>query len=210
MSNKQTNFWTGKFGKEYNDRNNYSHEEWERFYINNWGITKTKMNESFIGDLPKDIRILEVGSNIGMQLRGLQQMGFINLYGIELQSDAVEKSKQQTKGINIIQGSGYDIPYKDSYFDLVFTAGVLIHIAPENYKTIMSEMVRCSKKYIWGFEYFSENITDIPYRDNIGFLWKADFSKIFLQNFSQLKEVKRHYFKYVNSDNVDCMYLLEK
>jgi pseudaminic acid biosynthesis-associated methylase len=210
MSNKQSDFWSGDFGKEYNDRNSFSEEGWDKFYIDNWGITKIQMNEAFIGKLPKDIKILEVGSNIGMQLRGLQKMGFKNLYGIELQQDAVEKSKKTTQGINIIQGSGYDIPFKDGYFDLVFTSGVLIHIAPENHKTIMSEMVRCSKKYIWGFEYFAENVQEIPYRGNTGFLWKADFAKEFCQHFPQLKELKREYYKYVNSDNVDYMYLLEK
>ncbi|MBI2722909.1 MAG: methyltransferase domain-containing protein [Bacteroidetes bacterium] len=210
MKNKQSDFWSGEFGKEYNIRNSFNEKEWDDFYLQNWGVTKIEMNTRFIGHLPKDIKILEVGANIGMQLRGLQKMGFTNLYGIELQQDAVEKSKQQTKGINIIQGSGYDIPFKDGYFDLVFTAGVLIHIAPENHGKIMSEMVRCSKKYIWGFEYFAEEITDIIYRDNKGFLWKADFSKIFSAGNPELKEVKREYFKYINNDNVDYMYLLEK
>ena len=40
---------------------------------------------------------------------------------------AVEKGKENTKGINIIQGSAFDLPYKDNYFDLVCTNGVLIH-----------------------------------------------------------------------------------
>jgi len=210
MENKQSDFWSGDFGKDYNQRNTFNEKEWDNFYLQTWGVTKIEMNSRFIGQLPKDIKILEVGANIGMQLRGLQKMGFTSLYGIELQQDAVEKSKQQTKGINIIQGSGYDIPFKDGYFDLVFTAGVLIHIAPENHKKIMSEMVRCSKKYIWGFEYFSENLEDIMYRGNPGFLWKADFAKIFIQNSPELKEIKREFFKYVDSENKDYMYLLEK
>ena len=210
MATKQENFWDGDFGKEYNTRNTFSESEWDDFYRKTWGITKIEMNQHFLGSMPKDIKILEVGSNIGMQLRGLQKMGFKNLYGVELQSDAVEKSKQMTKGINIIQASGFDIPYKDQYFDLVFTAGVLIHIAPENHKNIMNEMLRCSKKYIWGFEYYSENIIDINYRGNPGFLWKADFAKIFMSHHKNLKEIKREYYKYIADENVDYMYLLEK
>jgi len=210
MATKQEQFWSGDFGKEYNERNTYSETEWDEFYKKTWGLTKLEMNKQFIGSLSKDIRILEVGSNIGMQLRGLQKMGFTNLYGIELQQDAVERSKQQTKGINIIQGSGFDIPFKNGFFDMVFTAGVLIHIAPQNHESIMNEMVRCSKKYIWGFEYFSNEVTDINYRGNPGFLWKADFAKIFMQHHPELKEVKREYYKYVADNNVDYMYLLEK
>jgi pseudaminic acid biosynthesis-associated methylase len=207
---KQENFWSGDFGKEYSDRNSWSIEEYDQFYVTEWGTSRTQMNEEFIGHLPKDIKILEVGCNIGMQLRLLQKMSFTNLYGIELQHYAVEKAKTLTENINIIQGSGFDIPFKDGYFDIVVTNGVLIHIAPEDYDKIMSEMVRCSKKFIWGFEYFAPEITNINYRGNEGFLWKADFGKIFSQKFPVLKEVKRKNYKYTYDDNVDVMYLLEK
>ncbi len=211
MSNTtQESFWNGDFGKEYTDRNTRDLKEWEKFYQDTWGITKSAINEKLFGHLPKDIKILEVGSNTGMQLNCLQEMGFKNLYGIELQSYAVEKSKQFTKGINIIQGSGFDIPFKDGYFDMVCTNGVLIHIHPDDHKRIMSEMVRCSKSYIMGFEYYAPETTDVNYRGNAGFLWKADFSKIFSTNFPELKELKRDYYKYVKDNNVDCAYLLQK
>jgi len=68
-------------------------------------------------------RILEVGCNVGNQLRMLQRMGFNNLYGIELQQYAIEKAKALTKRINIIHGVADDIPFKDGYFDMVFTSG---------------------------------------------------------------------------------------
>jgi pseudaminic acid biosynthesis-associated methylase len=211
MSNTtQESFWKGDFGKEYTDRNTRDLKEWEKFYQDTWGITKREINEKLFGHLPKDIKILEVGSNTGMQLNCLQEMGFKNLYGIELQSYAVEKSKQFTNGINIIQGSGFNIPFKDGYFDMVCTNGVLIHIHPEDHQRIMSEMVRCSNSYIMGFEYYAPETTDVNYRGNTGFLWKADFSKIFSTNFPELKELKRDYYKYVNDDNVDCAYLLQK
>ncbi|MGE0567941.1 MAG: pseudaminic acid biosynthesis-associated methylase [Bacteroidia bacterium] len=207
---EQMEFWKGQFGKEYNERNSFSQEEWDQFYINNWGVTKIEMNAKCIGDLPKDIKILEVGANIGMQLAGLQRMGFTNLYGIELQQNAVEVAKQNTKGINVIQGSAFDIPFKDGYFDLVFTSGVLIHISPNDLPNAMDEMYRCSNKYIWGFEYFAETITDINYRGNTGFLWKADYAQLFLDRFNDLDLVKKDFYKYTNEDNVDCMYLLSK
>lgn len=56
-----------------------------------------------------------------MQLKCLQEMGFTNLYGVELQAYAVQRSKEFTEGINIIQGSGFDVPFKDGFFDLVCT-----------------------------------------------------------------------------------------
>jgi len=207
---EQIDFWQGQFGKEYNVRNSFSQDEWDQFYLINWGITKIDMNRKCIGSLPKDSRILEIGSNIGMQLAGLQRMGFTNLYGIELQKDAVELSKKNTSNVNIIQGSAFDVPFKDEYFDIVFTSGVLIHIAPKDLPVVMDEMMRCSSKYIWGFEYFSNETKDIEYRGNTGFLWKADYAKLFLDRFSTLSLLKKDFYKYVNNENVDCMYLLKK
>jgi pseudaminic acid biosynthesis-associated methylase len=210
--NKQETFWSGEFGKNYTDRNTRSREEWDNFYLENWGITKPQMNREFIGEFAKETKILEVGCNTGMQLRGLQDMGFENIYGVELQGYAVEEAKNQTKNINIIQGSGFDLPFKDNYFDVVCTNGVLIHISPENLPKIMAEMVRCSKKYIWGWEYYAENLKTINYRGNNDYLWKADYPQIFVDNFG-LKTVKKQIFPYINqaeSGNADCMYLLEK
>ena len=210
MKTKQEEFWSGEFGKEYSDRNNWTIEEYDEFYKKEWGKTRTEMNEEFIGSLSKDIKILEVGCNIGMQLQLLQSMGFKNLYGIELQAYAVEKAKTISKGINIIQGSGFELPFKDNYFDIVVTNGVLIHISPDDHKKIMSEIFRCSKKFIWGFEYYSPELKTLPYRGNEGFLWKTDFANVFSTMFPSLKEVKRVYHKYTYDENVDMMYLLEK
>ena len=150
MKNQQENFWSGEFGKDYTDRNTRQNDDLDKVYKDWYGVSRVKMNETFLGAVPKDARILEVGCNTGMQLACLKAMGFTSLYGIELQDYAVQKAKEYTVGINLIQGSAFDIPFKDNYFDLVFTSGVLIHIAPENLPGIFSEMHRCSKKVYLG------------------------------------------------------------
>lgn len=211
MKTKQTDFWSGEFGKEYTLRNSRSAKEWDDFYLATWGKTKIEMNQTFIGTFQKEIKILEVGCNTGMQLNGLQAMGFNNLFGIELQPFAVREAKKFTTDINIICGSGFDIPFKDSYFDIVCTNGVLIHISPNDLPKIMNEMYRCSKKFIWGFEYFAEETSPINYRNHDDYLWKANYAKLFLELFPDLKLVKKEMYPYIqNHSNVDCMYLLEK
>ena len=212
IKNSQENFWSSDFGKEYTDRNSRNKQDWDKFYLDTYGVTKTLINNKALESLPKDIKILEVGCNTGMQLIGLQNMGFTNLYGIELQPYAVEQAKKYTQNINIIQGSGFELPFKDNYFDLVSTNGVLIHIAPENLKNFMSEIVRCSKKYVTGFEYFVEgNVQNINYRGNDGFLWKADYCGIYQDTFSNLSPIKKDFYPYLEDKNlVDCMFLLEK
>jgi pseudaminic acid biosynthesis-associated methylase len=213
METPQINFWKGNFGKEYTERNSFDLEEWNKLYISIFGVTKIQMNQEFIGDLPKDIKVLEVGCNIGLQLMALQKMGFTNLWGLELQEFAVEKAKSSTHGMNIIQGSGFDIPFKDRYFDMVYTSGVLIHIAPDDLPVILNEMYRCTSKYIWGFEYYSPEFTEINYRNKKGFLWKGDYAKFIQETFSDIRLIKKKLFPYINkseSGNVDSMYLFEK
>lgn len=169
------------------------------------------MNNRFLLGLGlENKRILEVGCNVGNQLRMLQYMGFGNLYGIELQQYAVEKAKSLTQGINIIQGVGDDIPFKDGYFDMVFTSGVLIHISPDNINRVLDEIYRCTKEYIWGLEYYADEYTEINYRGNDNLLWKTNFSKLYLDRFPELELVKEEKFKYLNNDNVDVMFLLRK
>ena len=207
---EQMEKWAGQFGKEYTDRNALSLEEMEALYKRNYGVTRTELNERFLQGLDPSIRILEVGSNIGNQLLCLQRMGFSDLYGIEVQSYAVELSKSRTKRINIIEGSAFDIPYKDSYFDLVFTSGVLIHISPSDISMAMREIHRCTRKFIWGFEYYAENYTEIAYRGQRNLLWKADFARLYLDQFADLELVKEEHLKYLDNDNVDSMFLLRK
>jgi pseudaminic acid biosynthesis-associated methylase len=207
---KQTQEWEGQFGREYTDRNALSPGEMDLLYRARYGITRTEMNSRFIGEFDRDMKVLEVGSNIGNQLLCLQKAGFKNLYGIDLQSYAVELSKNRTKGINIIQGSAFDIPFKDNFFDLVFTSGLLIHIAPQDASVVLDEIHRCARQYIWCFEYYSDACTKIEYRGRTDLLWKTDFAKLFLDRFSDLKAVKDEHFEYQDSDNVDAMFLLRK
>ncbi len=209
-STQQMTEWMGTFGREYTDRNAASYEDFEKLYENNFGLSRTAMNRKFLKDIPTSFRILEVGSNIGNQLLCLQKMGFQNLYGIELQNYAVELSKKRTANINIIQGSTFDIPYKDRYFDLVFTSGMLIHISPETISNALKEIHRVAKSYIWGFEYWAEKYTEVNYRGKDDLLWKTNFVGIYLSLFKDLELVKEERFEYLNGTNIDTMYLLKK
>jgi len=209
--NKQLKEWTGKFGREYTLRNYLSIQELDKKYKNNYGITRTELNKVFLWGIGRNAKILEVGCNIGNQLICLQRMGFKNLYGIEPQEYAIELAKRKTKGINIIKGDIFDIPFKDGYFDLVFTSGVLIHISPKEIEKALREIYRCSSKYIWGHEYYSPNYEEVIYRGKRNLLWKADFLKMYLKLFPDLRVVKVKYLRYISEkDKIDVMFLLKK
>ncbi len=74
----------------------------------------------------------------------------------------------------------------------------------------MKEIYRYSKQYIIGWEYYSKEITSLNYRENQGFMWKADYASIYKNNFPDLKLKKEHLIKYVSNDNKDSIFLLEK
>ena len=212
METDQTKVWTGDFGKDYTSRNTYkSIDGFNQAYIDYYGKTKDDLNKEILSNLPKDLKILEVGSNVGYQLASLQRFGFSNLYGIEIQRECVEQSKKLWKGIDIVQASAFDIPFKDNYFDLVFTNNVLIHISPDDIDIVLNEMNRVSSKYIYGFEYYSEKYESIEYRNNLNLMWKTDFSNLFLKKFSNLKSIFSKKYPCLNfKGNTDKAYILEK
>lgn len=204
--NEQIQFWTSQFGDEYTDRNS---GDWDKFYKEQWGVTRTELNEFFLSNLDKQSLILELGCNRGNQLKILKNQGFINLWGLEINKKAIKIARQDTD-LTIIEASAFDTPFKDNFFDLVFTSGVLIHIFPEKINKIIDEIYRISKKYIWCFEYYSEKCEEIEYRGNKNKLWKNNFLKLFLERYPDLKIIKEKKIKYLSSNNVDVMFLLEK
>lgn len=207
----QAQTWSGQFGREYTDRNAVTTKDMNALYLKTFGISRTELNYEFLGNLDRSLRILEVGANVGTQLHLLQQLGFTDLHGIELQPYAVEVAKRVRPGIDIIQGNAFELPYKDGEFDLVFTSGVLIHIAPQDHPKVMDEMNRCSRKYVWGFEYYAPELEEIDYRGHENLLWKADFASIFMRRHPKLKPLKITYYPYMdNPHQIDCMYLLVK
>ena len=202
--------WSDDFGEQYTDRNPQTLEQMEALYQRQFGTTRRVLNEMCLDGVDRDSRILEVGCNIGNQLLCLQQMGFSQLYGIELQQYAVSIARTHTKQINIIQGSAFDIPFKDQFFDLVFTSGVLIHIAPSDLDHVLSEIFRCSRQYVWGFEYYAAKIQSIPYRGQNDLLWKADYAQEYLGRFSDLRLVTQHRVAYLDNNQEDNMFLLTR
>ncbi len=212
--NSKKKEWETRFGYEYPRRNMFTPSELDQLYLDRYGVTRTGMNHEFLDLLDRDIVILEIGSNIGNQLHLLHNMGFKNLYGLEINDYAIKKSIKLHYGlpIYVIKGEAIDIPFKDSFFDLVYTSGVLIHINPNNIGKVIQEIIRCSKQYIWGFEYFQdEGYKQIKYHGQNNMLWKTDFKKLYLKNNPELKLITEKLYHYrENNYLTDQMFLLEK
>lgn len=207
----QRKTWEEEFGEGYLERNVYNPHQLNDFYTKRFGINKDTMNNEFLKDIPKDARILEVGTNIGNQLLHLQSQGFTNLYGIEIQDRAINYAKHRTDNLNIIKGDALDIPFKDGYFDLVFTHGVLIHISPDNIKKVLNEIYRVSNQYIWGLEYYANEYTDLLYHGQKNIMWKTNFSELYQNTKNDLHLEKEKKLSYLEqSQLIDQMFLLRK
>ncbi|MEW6593796.1 MAG: pseudaminic acid biosynthesis-associated methylase [Thermodesulfobacteriota bacterium] len=212
MTTEQIEVWTGEFGRAYTNRNRFEDDAaFNAFYIKRYGLTRDAINSDWLGGLAPDAPILEVGANIGNQLRALRRAGFQRLFGIEIQRYCVEQSKQLNPEVDIIEGSAFDIPFKDGFFNLVYTNNVLIHISPADLPKVMDEMYRVSGRYIWGFEYFAPEPTEINYRGHKNLLWKADYAALFMARFPDLKLVRQQLFDCLDeAGTIDKLYLLEK
>ena len=87
---EQEKLWKSDFGTAYLFRNFYPPPLLDRRYTQNWGTSRSSMNDEFI---PKDVnKILEVGCGDGNQLFLLQKSGYENLYGLELYPRAIEEA----------------------------------------------------------------------------------------------------------------------
>jgi len=207
---KQSREWASDFGREYTDRNILGPSELDALSMTNYGVTRTALNRKVLGVVPQDARILEVGCNVGNQLLLLQGMGYKNLSGIEIQSYAVPLAQKRVPGASIIQGSALEIPFPDRSFDLVFTSGLLIHIAPTDLPKVLSEIHRVTKTWILGCEYYAPSSTEVNYRGHEALLWKDNFAQRYLQQFADLKLAQEERLPYVSHPNTDTMFLLQR
>lgn len=162
--------WSGNFGIRYTIRNKIIPEKLVPFY------------KKALKDLEVE-KILEVGCNRGHNLKAISYCGQYDLYGIDINPYSILIAREM-KEINFANGNIFDILYKDNYFDLVMTVGVLIHIDPHDLKNAIKELLRVSSKYylMMEYNYEFEEFEKIEYRDSVG-LWRGNFKQLVLDNF---------------------------
>lgn len=210
MNTVQAEHWRSDFGRAYTDRNSLTPEALDALYRKNYGVTRRELNQRFLADLPRSARILEVGCNEGNQLCVLREMGFRHLYGIEIQDYALRKARTRLEAARLVLATAFEIPYPDGFFDVVFTSGVLMHIAPTDVPKALREIHRCTGRFIWGFEYYSPERVEVRYRGHQSLLWKADYARLYLDLFEDLDAVRVEQIPYLEDRNFDSMFLLSR
>jgi ubiquinone/menaquinone biosynthesis C-methylase UbiE len=135
----------------------------------------------------------------------------LELWGLDPQSYALERARLQYPQMTFVEGTAFDLPFEDGYFDLVMTNAVLIHIHPSDLPAALAEIHRCTRRYIFYHEYFSETPCEIPYRGQRGLLWKMNYKEQYLKLFPDLHCVDECYLPYSEAEDlVDQIVLFEK
>jgi pseudaminic acid biosynthesis-associated methylase len=173
----QLDLWRSEFGRAYTDRND--HEKPER--VDAW-------RRLLDGITPE--RVCEVGCNVGWNLEYLRRLGVTEMFGIEPQAHAVERARWRGPAFNVIQGTAFDLPFRDGWFDLAFTSGVLIHISPKTIGAALDELYRVSRRWIVAIEYDDPIEQEIKYRGHEAALWKRDHGALWRSRYPSLHELR--------------------
>ena len=209
--NKQQLKWLSSFGKNYTKRTKkISIKDFEQKYIEKYGITKSKINGKFYKYFKKNDIFFEPGCNIGSQLAILKKEGFNNLYGMDIQGNAINIGKKIRPFIKFKKGTSDKLPFNSNKFDIVMTNDFLIHLKKDNLLKTINEIYRVTKRYVWCFEYYSDRREMLNYRGNSNLMWKDNFKKYFQKKkFKIIKSVKIPYIDPKEKKNVDEMFLLK-
>lgn len=114
----------------------------QKFLINNF----FKSIEEMIDGLKVE-SVLDVGCGEGFTLDRLSKLKkFKELEGIDFSKEAILLGNKLHPHLKLKQANIYQLPYKDSSFDLVISTEVLEHL--ENPKKALREIIRVSKKYV--------------------------------------------------------------
>jgi pseudaminic acid biosynthesis-associated methylase len=170
--------WGGQFGDSYVERNKTVGEHRGPFW------------KELLDDLQLK-NVLEVGCNLGGNLRWIASiLPPKNVYGVDINLKSLEELHNYYPAINAIWSPARDLPYRDRWFDLVFTMGVLIHQPEDALPIVMSEIVRCSKRYVLCSEYFAQETQEVSYHGQRGALFKRNYASIYLNLFPELRLIK--------------------
>jgi pseudaminic acid biosynthesis-associated methylase len=165
VSTDTTDFWKGDFGDAYTKRNRV---DW-RARIPFWSeiIDKTGARS-----------VYEVGCNAGWNLSAIKIASnnrFIRVSGEDVNRDALDQADSAGLVVTLADQEAIRQPP----YELVFTAGVLIHIAPQDLQAFMQRIVDASCDYVLAVEYEDDTETEVEYRGHSGKLWKRPYGKLY-------------------------------
>lgn len=175
----QENFWAGKFGDEYIQRN----QSGELLASNISFFSRA------LGSAKGIHSCIEFGANIGMNLRALKLLyPSLDEHAVEINQSAATQLAAVVPSDNIYNESIVDFDPVRTW-DLVLIKGVLIHISPDVLTRVYDRLFASCGRYILVAEYYNPAPVTISYRGHSDRLFKRDFAGELLDRFSPLSLV---------------------
>jgi pseudaminic acid biosynthesis-associated methylase len=178
FSTDQEDFWAGDFGNEYTERNAGP------------GVVASNVAlfGQILGRTAKVDSVLELGANRGLNMLALRTLlPGAALTALEINARAVDVLRR-IQGLEVVEGSILQWQPARRY-DLVFTKGVLIHLAPERLPQVYDLMHAASSRYVLVAEYYAPTPAEVPYRGHSQRLFKRDFAGELMDRHSDLELV---------------------
>jgi spore coat polysaccharide biosynthesis protein SpsF len=173
---EQEAFWAGAFGAGYIERNRDPRQ--------------LAGNLAFFAEilkpLPEIRSVLEIGANIGLNLRALSLLlPGARLSAVEINDQAVA-ALREWGGVHEIHHESILDWEPAQPVDFVLSKTVLIHLCPDHLATVYRKLHASSSRFICIAEYFSRNPVEVEYRGHQGKLFKRDFAGEMLDRFPDL------------------------
>lgn len=156
----------------------YNSKLWDEYTDDNVDQTQDELSK-FIYHISTALgakKICEAGCNVGNNLSGFPK-GF-DVHGIDMNKYALERVKKRYPSFKFQYENITKTSYPDSFFDLVFTRGVLIHIPKKEIDDVLRELLRISKKWVFNLEYFGDDGEMIKWKRGDDLLWYRNMKQL--------------------------------
>jgi spore coat polysaccharide biosynthesis protein SpsF len=175
LATAQEEFWSGRFGDDYVERNQ-------------GGVllaSKTAFLAHALSGTGPIQSAIELGANVGLNLIALRRLlPKIELEAVEINSKAASRLRELP--VRVHERSLLDFAPSATY-DLVLISGVLIHLAPETLPAAYELLHTLSRRYLLIAEYYNPTPVEVPYRGHRKVLFKRDFAGELLDLYPDLK-----------------------
>lgn len=169
---EQSKAWASEFGNAYLIRNRVDWRQRIPFWQKIMELTDARS-------------VLEVGCNAGWNLSAIQQVApHVKTWGVDVNHAALTEAHAAGMDVALVEGIS-DLPQVLAAWriqrgcDLVFTAGVLIHVPDEEVEQSMKAIINASTCYVLAVEYEAAVSQEIPYRGEPKRLWKRPYGALY-------------------------------
>lgn len=170
----QAEAWAGEFGDEYTRRNRVGWRGRIPFWREILNLTSARS-------------VYEFGCNAGWNLSAIKAASRhpsdraddyrwdVETYGEDINESALIQAA--SAGLDAYPAD--DLLQPALMVDLSFTAGVLIHIAPQDLEATMQKVISFSADWVLAVEYADTEEVEVEYRGQKNMLWRRDYGRLY-------------------------------